>query len=160
MIRTLPSRPDIRMLPQLGSAGCLQSVVNDSHGCSIDSYYGNNGELALTNSIECTVDLVVSKGGKTSLSLINTFDLDTCMCSHDGETFITQNPSCVRGFHVLLKDTRRQPFCDGLCPKAAMLGQLSCWTAMHEGEDAFSTPLRLLHTHPWLISTPASSTNL
>ena len=68
---------------------------SDSDGCSIDSYYGNNGELALTNSIECTVDLVVSKRGKSSLSLINTFDLDICMCSYDGETFIIQNPSYV-----------------------------------------------------------------
>ena len=67
---------------------------SDSDGCSIDSYYGNSGELALT-SIDCTVDLVVSNHGKSALDLINTFDLDICMCSYDGETFTLRNPSCV-----------------------------------------------------------------
>lgn len=41
------------------------------------------------------VDLVVGSQRNTASGLIESFDLDVCMCSYDGQTFRIQNPSFV-----------------------------------------------------------------
>lgn len=42
-----------------------------------------------------TTDLVVASRGKTAQDLVDTFDLDICMCSYDGNTFRIKNPRFV-----------------------------------------------------------------
>ena len=44
---------------------------------------------------DCTVDLVVASESSTAFGLIESFDLDVCMCSYDGQTFRVKNPSFV-----------------------------------------------------------------
>ena len=45
--------------------------------------------------LDCTVDLVVGSENSTAFDLIESFDLDVCMCSYDGQTFRIKNPSFV-----------------------------------------------------------------
>ena len=42
-----------------------------------------------------TTDLVVATRGNTAQHLVDTFDLDVCMCSYDGNTFRIKNPRFV-----------------------------------------------------------------
>lgn len=61
------------------------------------------------------------------------------MTTSNKDLYVVNGAKLLRGYNDLLNDARTD-FANKLCPKAALLGQLSNWVAMYEGgDDAFKT---------------------
>ena len=61
----------------------------ESDECNFDDDDDDDDESRITT------DLVVANRGNTAQHLVDTFDLDVCMCSYDGNTFRIKNPRFV-----------------------------------------------------------------